>query len=58
MDPTLQARRDNCLSVNSRLSTVTFGEGAGRPSQNRAGGSSVYRIFSPPICHVEGDLME
>ena len=31
------------LSINSHHSTVTVREGAGRPSQKRTGGSSVYR---------------
>ena len=42
--------------INSRHGTVSVGEGASRPSQSKAGGSSVYEKFSSPTCHIEGDL--
>lgn len=42
---------------NSDHSTVTVGEGASWPSQDRAGSPNVYREFSSPTCHVEGVLM-
>lgn len=62
MDLTLQERGMACklpylwLFINSNHSTVSVGESPSWQSQNRAGGSSIYRKFSSPACHIEGDL--
>ena len=60
MDLTLQSRGDvNHLPLaihQFQSSAVTIGEGASWPCQNRADSSLVYKAFSSPIRHVEGDL--
>ena len=60
MDLTLQSRGDiNHLPLaihQFQSSVVTIGEGASWPCQNRADSSLVYKAFSSPICHIQGDL--
>ena len=43
------------LSINYCHSTVTVGE-ASWPSQSRTGGTGVYKKFSSPACHIQGNL--
>lgn len=60
MDLTLQSRGDiNHLPLaihQFQSSAVTIGEGANWPCQNRGDRSCVYKAFSSPIRHIEGDL--